>query len=148
MSISGIPSEISMMRAAFFTRPQFCPSGVSDGHSLPHCVGCRSRASKWGWLLVRDDVTLLRCDVADMFDVLSNNCDTPARPPTQFPVASACSSLWVRRSGRMDDEILRSSLFLPQFLSSWYFRSLIRLLKLVLNRSSIRSPESLSLLLA
>src|SRR5512137_1915309 len=95
------------MSAAFLTRPQFCPSGVSLGHSLPHCVGCRSLASKCGWLLVSGDVTRLRCDRALMFDVLSSSCDTPALPPTQLPVAKACNSLCVSRSGRIADEIFR-----------------------------------------
>ena len=111
-------------------------------------MGCRSRASKWGWDLVRDEVILLRWDMADRLDVLSSSWDTPARPPTQFPVARAWRSLCVSRSGRMDEAMFISLFFLPQFLSSWYFRSFMRLLKLVLNRSSMRSPDSLSLLLA
>ena len=147
-----------MISAAFFTRPQFCPSGVSDGHSLPHCVGCRSRASKWGWLLVSEEVILLRCDMADMLVVLSRSCDTPARPPTQFPVAREWISLLVRISGLMEGSTIAFMVLLPFFLSlllalarrfsTWYLRSFIRALKLFLNRSSIRSPERLSLLLA
>ncbi len=86
--------------------------------------------------------------MAERFDVLSSSWDTPARPPTQFPVARAWSSLCVSRSGRIEDAMLSSFLFLPQFLSSWYLRSFMRLLKLVLKRSSMRSPESFSLLLA
>ena len=77
------------------------------GQSLPHCVGCKSLASKCGWLLVSGDVTLLRCDKALMLDVLSRSCETPALPPTQLPVANACNSLCVSRSGRMADDILR-----------------------------------------
>ena len=38
-SSSGTSSETSIICAAFLTRPQFWPSGVSLGHSLPHCVG-------------------------------------------------------------------------------------------------------------
>ncbi len=36
MSRGSAPSDIFIKRAPFFTRPQFCPSGVSLGHILPH----------------------------------------------------------------------------------------------------------------
>lgn len=33
----------AVMSARFLTRPQDSPSGVSDGHSTPHWLGCRLR---------------------------------------------------------------------------------------------------------
>jgi hypothetical protein len=50
-------------------------------------------------------------------------------------------------SGRMEELIL-ISFFREKLLSSWYLRSLQRLVKATLNRSSIRSPASLRRLLA
>ena len=32
-----------VIRARFLTRPQASPSGVSAGHSIPHCDGCNAR---------------------------------------------------------------------------------------------------------
>src|SRR5439155_197869 len=40
-----------------------------------------------------------------MFDVRSRSWETPARPPTQLPVASAWRSRWVSRSGRIAEEM-------------------------------------------
>ena len=146
-STSGTSSETSIICAPFFTKPQFCPSGVSFGHNLPHWVGWRSRASKCGWLLTRGLVTLLRCERADRYVVLSRSWLTPDLPPTQLPVASACMIFVVRTSGLRQEDIL-SSLFLLWCLSSWYFRSLANCWRLTLNRSSTRSPASLTLLFA
>src|SRR2546426_646683 len=115
-SSSGNPSDTSITSAQFFTRPQFCPSGVSFGHSRPHCVGCRSRASKCGWDRVSGDVTLRRWLRADMFDVRSRSWLTPARPPTQEdglldPVLPRVAE--VGEQGAVED---RFDLFRPVFL--------------------------------
>ncbi|OPX66861.1 MAG: hypothetical protein A4E30_00091 [Methanomassiliicoccales archaeon PtaB.Bin215] len=82
-----------------------------------------------------------------ILEVRSSSWLTPARPPTQLPVASACSRRWDIRSGRMALE-MRRSFFLAYERSSWYFRSLTRLVKATRNRSSMRSPESFRRLLA
>ena len=61
LTLSGLtPTEIDEDNARFLTRPQFEPSGVSLGHSRPQWVGCRSRASKLGWLLLSGDWSLRR----------------------------------------------------------------------------------------
>src|SRR6266545_3019509 len=60
-----------------------------------------------------------------MFEVRSRSWLTPARPPTQLPVARACKSRWVSRSGRIAEEIL-SSRRRAYERSSWYFRSFTR----------------------
>ena len=44
----------------FFLKPMFVPSGVSIGHSLPRCVECNSRASKFSWLALNGLTTLCR----------------------------------------------------------------------------------------
>ena len=42
---SNSPSFTSVVmcviKAKFFTRPQDSPSGVSEGHNIPHCEGCK-----------------------------------------------------------------------------------------------------------
>ena len=44
--LSSAPTEIIEANPRFLTKPQFGPSGVSAGHIFPHCVGCKSLASK------------------------------------------------------------------------------------------------------
>ena len=60
ISSDGTFWDIIADNAKFFTRPQFEPSGVSLGQILPKCVECRSLASKFGWVLLRGDCTLLK----------------------------------------------------------------------------------------
>ena len=54
------PTAIEADRDRFLTSPQFEPSGVSLGHKRPQWVGCKSLASKFGWLLLSGDWSLRR----------------------------------------------------------------------------------------
>ena len=82
-----------------------------------------------------------------MFEVRSRSWLTPARPPTQFPVARAWRSRWLNRSGRIAELILIS--FRRAYdRSSWYFKSFTRFANATRKRSSMRSPASLSRLFA
>ena len=57
--LSGFtPTAMEADNARFLTSPQFEPSGVSLGHNRPQWVGCKSRASKLGWLLLSGDWSL------------------------------------------------------------------------------------------
>jgi hypothetical protein len=47
-SSSSTPMDTVARSAKFFTNPQFCPSGLSTGHSMPQWVACSSLASKCG----------------------------------------------------------------------------------------------------
>src|SRR5512139_344173 len=59
LTLSGfIPTLIEAESDKFLTRPQLEPSGVSLGHSRPQWVGCRSLASKLGWLRLNGDCSL------------------------------------------------------------------------------------------
>ena len=78
--------------------------------------------------------------------VLSRSCVTPTLPLPQFPVAIALFSLSVMIPVRMAAPTTLPPLFWPA-LSSWYFMSLTRFLKEVLNRSASIWPANFMTLL-
>ncbi len=67
------PTEMQADKARFFTKPQFDPSGVSFGHRRPQWVGCRSLASKFGWLRLKGDWSLRRWLRVERWFVLSRS---------------------------------------------------------------------------
>src|SRR3989344_7589627 len=83
------PRETVQRRAIFFLRPMLVPSGVSIGQSLPQCVGCNARASKFSCVDVNNELTLRRCEYADKMLLRSMFWLIPFLPPVQLPVASA-----------------------------------------------------------
>ncbi len=96
---ASVPTETLAVRARFFTSPQLAPSGVSFGQSLPQWVLWRSRASKFGWLLLSGDWSLRRWLRVDRVFVRSRSWVMPTRPLRQFPVARACWILLVMMPG-------------------------------------------------
>ena len=103
----GSPSVVTCVsRARFFTSPHASPSGVSDGHNIPHWLGCSARGPETlrvfsNWLVTR--VIMPR---AAMYDSRLSCCVTPARSilkrfRDQFPVDTAFSMPFVIVSTRM-----------------------------------------------
>ena len=86
-SSSVKPTDIYESSARFLTKPQFAPSGVSNGQSLPQWVPCRSLASKWLWVLDKLDTTLLKWLSEDIQFTLSRVWLIPVLLPGQLPVA-------------------------------------------------------------
>ena len=100
-------------RARFLTRPQFEPSGVSLGQRRPQWVACRSLASKFGWLRLSGDCSLLRWLRVEMWFVLSSSCVMPTLPLPQFPVAIECWNLSEIMPGRTAAETVIIGPFTP-----------------------------------
>mmetsp|Transcript_2587 Transcript_2587/g.7659 ORF Transcript_2587/g.7659 Transcript_2587/m.7659 type:complete len:238 (+) Transcript_2587:118-831(+) len=96
---TGVPTDTKHMSARFLIRPTPWPSGVSAGHSTPHCV-------LWSWrglgsLLPLSTGVLRRrrCDSEDAYVRRLSTWDTPVavglkRSPPQLPVASAYFMPW------------------------------------------------------
>mmetsp|Transcript_34578 Transcript_34578/g.97517 ORF Transcript_34578/g.97517 Transcript_34578/m.97517 type:complete len:204 (-) Transcript_34578:560-1171(-) len=86
-----------VISARFLTRPQLSPSGVSLGHSMPHCEGCRARGPLTFLVFSNCDVMRVIIPRAEMKDSRESTWVTPLRSmrnrfTVQFPLAMACSS--------------------------------------------------------
>ena len=138
-----------VMRARFLTRPQLSPSGVSDGHSIPHWLGCRARGPLTlrvfsNWLVMR--VIMPR---AEMKERRERTWVTPLRSirkrlTVQFPDAMACSRPFVSVSWRMHATTSNwaARLALDSTASACRLRSWLSRLKRSSNSSARSCPAS------
>mmetsp|Transcript_98 Transcript_98/g.181 ORF Transcript_98/g.181 Transcript_98/m.181 type:complete len:202 (-) Transcript_98:1792-2397(-) len=86
-----------VISARFLTRPQASPSGVSEGHNMPHWEGCRARGPDTLRVFSNCDVMRVIMPSAEMYDSRFSTCVTPLRSmrkrlTVQFPEEMACSS--------------------------------------------------------
>lgn len=107
--ISG-PSSMSVVmwviKARFFTRPHPSPSGVSEGHSIPHCDGCNERGPETlrvfsNWLVI-----IVIMPTPATYESRERTWVTPCRSilkrlMIQLPVEMAMTRPLVMMSGRI-----------------------------------------------
>mmetsp|Transcript_6034 Transcript_6034/g.24450 ORF Transcript_6034/g.24450 Transcript_6034/m.24450 type:complete len:330 (+) Transcript_6034:1394-2383(+) len=125
-----------VMSARFFTSPQLSPSGVSEGHSMPHWLGCSARGPETlrvfsNWLVMRVIIPS-----ALMNESRDKTCVTPFRSilnrfTVQFPDEIACSNPLLNVSCRMHFRMSNcvARLLLLNTASAWRFKSALRRLK-------------------
>ena len=97
---------ICVISARFFTSPHDSPSGVSAGHSMPHCDGCRARGPLTFRLFSNCDMIRVIMPNAEMNDNRDKTWVIPLRYMrkrriVQFPLLMALSRPYVMISGRM-----------------------------------------------
>mmetsp|Transcript_4312 Transcript_4312/g.17335 ORF Transcript_4312/g.17335 Transcript_4312/m.17335 type:complete len:243 (-) Transcript_4312:1285-2013(-) len=145
---TGRPSSsvvTCVMSARFLTSPHASPSGVSEGHSMPHCEGCSARGPDTFRVFSNCEVIRVIIPRAAMNDRRDSTCVTPLRSMrkrlmVQLPLEMACSSPLVMVSGRMHLSTSKGAarFCLLSVMSAWRLRSLLRRL----NRSSNSSASS------
>mmetsp|Transcript_9841 Transcript_9841/g.30835 ORF Transcript_9841/g.30835 Transcript_9841/m.30835 type:complete len:339 (-) Transcript_9841:1235-2251(-) len=134
-----------VISARFLTRPQLSPSGVSLGHSMPHCEGCSARGPLTFRVFSNWDVMRVIIPSAEMKLSLLSTCVTPLRSmrkrlTVQLPLEMACSRPLVMVSWRMHLSTSKGAarFCLLSVASAWRLRSAFRRL----NRSSKSSASS------
>ena len=130
---SGVSVVTCVVSARFFTSPQDSPSGVSDGHSMPHWEGCRERGPLI--FLVFSNCELIRVIIpsVEMYDRRESTCVMPWRSilnrfRLQLPDEIAISRpfvIWVAlmklraSKGTPMDRFLRFAYFVSMFSISF-----------------------------